>query len=242
MFFGVFCVRALMLGVAFAMYNLYIGNKNYSSWSLRAWLLLKHFAIPFTEHMVSVAGREYNPSLKAIAGNARVPCLHDHGFQVWESIAIAEYLAERHPDMWPADPLARARARSISAEMHAGFARLRTAMPMNLKLKLRGKSPTPEVQRDIDRIVEIWHQARSQFAFGDQPWLFGDFSIADAMYAPIAWRLHVYNVPLPPDAAAYRDALLAHPAMVEWYQAALLETEAHSHFDDVAADYGGPRD
>ena len=127
------------------MYWLYIGNKNYSSWSLRPWLLMKHFGVPFVEHMVSVAGRDYNPALKPIAGNARVPCLHDAGFPIWESIAIAEYLAEREPRMWPADAHARARARSVSAEMHAGFARLRTAMPMNLKLRLKGKPAAPDV-------------------------------------------------------------------------------------------------
>ncbi len=223
------------------MFDLYIGNKNYSSWSLRPWLLMKHFGIPFTEHMVSVAGREYNAALKPLAGNARVPCLHDDGFQVWESIAIAEYLAERHPQIWPADSKARARARSVSAEMHAGFGALRTAMPMNLKLKLKGKPATPAVQRDIDRIVEIWEEARTQFASGDGPWLFGDFSVADAMFAPIVWRLHVYNVPLPPVAAAYRDAMLAHPAMQEWYAAGIHETEAHAHYDRLAEDYGGAR-
>jgi len=223
------------------MFDLYIGNKNYSSWSLRPWLLLKHFGIPFREHMVSVAGRDYNAALKPLAGNARVPCLHEDGFQVWESIAIAETLAERHPAMWPADARARARARSISAEMHAGFTALRTAMPMNLKLKLKGKPPTPAVQRDIDRIVEIWEEARMQFATADGPWLFGAFSVADAMFAPIAWRFHVYNVALPPLAATYRDAMLAHPAMQEWYAAALLETEAHAHYDGLADEYGGPR-
>lgn len=223
------------------MFDLYLGNKNYSSWSLRPWLLLKHFAIPFTEHMVSVAGRDYNPALKPLAGNARVPCLHEDGFQIWESIAIAETLAERWPQMWPADARARARARSISAEMHSGFAKLRTAMPMNLKLKLKGKPATPEVQRDIDRIVEIWEEARSRFASGDGPYLFGDFSVADAMYAPIVWRLHIYNVDLPPVAAAYRDTMLAHPAMQEWYADALKESEAHAHYDQLAEEYGGPR-
>ena len=223
------------------MFDLYIGNKNYSSWSLRPWLLMKHFGIPFAEHMVSVAGREYNAALKPLAGNARVPCLHDDGFQVWESIAIAEYLAERYPQMWPADPKARARARSISAEMHAGFIALRTAMPMNLKMKLKGKPATPAVQRDIDRIVEIWVEARTQFASGDGPWLFGDFSVADAMFAPIVWRFHIYNVALPPVAATWRDHLLAHPAVREWHAAALLETEAHAHYDSLAEEYGGPR-
>lgn len=223
------------------MYDLYLGNKNYSSWSLRAWLLMKHFGIPFREHLVSVAGRDYNAALKPLAGNARVPCLHDDGFQIWESIAIAEYLAEKHPAMWPADAKARARARCISAEMHAGFVHLRTAMPMNLKFKLKGKPAAPAVQREIDRVVEIWSEARGQFASGEGPWLFGDFSIADAMYAPIACRLHVYNVDLPPVAAAYRDAVLAHPAVGEWFAAALSETEAHAHYDRLADEYGGPR-
>ncbi len=221
--------------------DLYIGNKNYSSWSLRPWLLLKHLDIPFTEHMVSVAGRDYNPALKPIAGNARVPCLHVDGFQIWESLAIAEYLAEQYPDLWPADRKARARARSISAEMHAGFVNLRKAMPMNLKLRLKGKPADAAVQRDIDRIIEIWTEARTQFATSDGPYLFGAFSVADAMYAPIACRFNVYNVPLPPVASAYRDALLARPAMQEWYAAALQETEAHAHYDELAKEYGGPR-
>ena len=221
--------------------DLYIGNKNYSSWSLRTWLLLKHLNIPFTEHMVSVAGRDYNPVLRPIAGNARVPCLHDDGFQIWESLAIAEYLAERHSGLWPTDPKARARARSISAEMHAGFFSLRMAMPMNLKFRLKGKPADAAVQRDIDRIVEIWTEARTQFATPGGPYLFGAFAVADGMYAPIVWRFHIYNVPLPAVAATYRDNLLAHPAMQEWYKAALQETEAHAKYDDLAKEYGGPR-
>lgn len=222
-------------------FDLYIGNKNYSTWTLRAWLLLKHLDIPFAEHRVSVAGRDYNPALRPIAANAKVPCLHDDGFQVWESIAIAEYLAERYPQLWPKDQKARARARSISAEMHAGFASLRKAMPMNLKFRLKGKPSDEAVQRDIDRIVEIWTEARTRFATPDGPYLFGDFSAADGMYAPVVWRFHIYNVPLPAVASAYRDTLLAHPAMREWYEAALQETEAHAHYDDVAKEYGGPR-
>ena len=221
--------------------DLYIGNKNYSSWSLRPWLLLKHLDIPFQEHMVSVAGRGYNPALLPIAGNAKVPCLHVDGFQIWESLAIAEYLAELHPELWPKDQKARARARSISAEMHAGFANLRTAMPMNLKFKLKGKQPEEVVQRDINRIVEIWTEARTRFATHDGPYLFGAFSVADGMYAPIACRFHTYNVPLSRVAKNYLENMLAHPAMQEWYAAALLETETHAHYDDLAKAYGGSR-
>ncbi len=223
------------------MLDLYIGNKNYSSWSLRPWLLLKHFGVPFVEHMVSVAGRDYNPALKPIAGNARVPCLHDDGFAIWESIAIAEYLAERDPRMWPAERRARARARSISAEMHAGFTALRTAMPMNLKLELKGRPATPTVQRDIDRVIEIWLDARNNFAGAAGPYLFGDFSVADAMFAPIVCRFHSYNVALPPVAAAYAATLRSHPALVEWHRDALQETEAHAHYDKLADAFGGSR-
>jgi glutathione S-transferase len=125
--------------------------------------------------------------------------------------------------------------------MHAGFTQLRSAMPMNIKLKLKGKTPTPEVQRDIDRVIEIWTEARTQFATADGPYLFGAFSAADAMYAPIVWRLHVYNVPLPEVAAQYSSAMLAHPAMIEWHAAAIAETEAHAHFDKLAVEYGGSR-
>lgn len=223
------------------MFELYIGNKNYSSWSLRPWLLMKHFGVPFVEHMVSVAGRAYNPALKRLAGNARVPCLHEHGFQVWESMAIIETLAERYPAMWPTDSQARARARSICAEMHAGFASLRTAMPMNLKLRLKGKPADPDVQRDIDRVAEIWEEARTRFAAGNGPWLFGDFTAADAMFAPVACRFDTYNVPLPAHAAAYRDTVLEHPAMLAWREAGLQETEAHAHYDRLSEDYGGSR-
>lgn len=222
--------------------ELYLGNKNYSSWSLRAWLLLRHLEIDFKEHMVSVAARDYNPELRRIAGNARVPCLHQDGFQIWESLAIAEYLAERHPEMWPADEHARARARSISAEMHAGFAHLRRAMPFNLKHRVKGKAAAPEVQREIDRVVEIWTEARTRFAHDEGPYLFGRFSVADAMFAPVACRFHTYNVKLAPAAQAWCNTILAHPAMKEWYAAAARETETVPHMDAVTEAYGKPRE
>lgn len=223
------------------MFDLYIGNKNYSSWSLRPWLLMRHLDITFSEHQVSVSGRGPHPDHQSYSGNRLVPCLHDDGFQVWESIAIMEYLAERYPAAWPADAKARARARSIAAEMHAGFSSLRTAMPMNLKLRLQGKPASAEVQRDIDRIVELWSEARSEFAGDRGPWLFGAYSAADAMYAPIACRFDIYNVSLPPLAATYRDTVLADTFLQAWRADALKESEAHTHYDAKTAEYGGPR-
>jgi glutathione S-transferase len=221
---------------------LYIGDRNYSSWSLRPWLLMRHFGIAFEERVVPV-GRGPNPAHRDYSDNGLVPCLHDDGFRVWDTLAIAEYLAERHPGLWPADPRARARARSVSAEMHAGFSAMRSAMPMNVKLKCRGATPSAEVSADIDRIVSIWIGARQEFAARSgtaAPWLFGSFSVADAMFAPVVWRFETYNVPLPGVAAAWRDAMLAHPAMREWEAAALAEGVSLPY--DAAADrWGGPR-
>ena len=222
------------------MYTLYCGNKNYSSWSLRAWLLLTHFGIPFDERMVSVSGRGVSDDHRQYSGNGLVPCLHDDGFQVWETLAIAEYLAERHPGIWPAGALARARARSVSAEMHSGFAALRGAMPMNIKLQLRGRPVDVAVQADIDRITEVWSECRQQFGQGG-PWLFGRFSAADAMYAPVVWRFWTYNVPLSASAEAYRDAMLGLPAMKLWQMGALAEEACIPECDALVADFGGVR-
>lgn len=223
------------------MYTLYIGNKNYSSWSLRPWLLMRNFDIPFEVREVQVAGLGANELHRGYSGNGLVPCLHVDGFQVWDSLAIGEFLAERHPGLWPADPLTRARARSVSCEMHSGFGALRGAMSMNIKMRLKGKPASAAVQADIDRIAQIWTEARAQFAHDAGPWLFGDFSIADAMFAPVVWRFHTYNVSLPPLAARYRDDMLNHPAMREWEAAALLEDVALAHYDSVAQEYGGSR-
>lgn len=222
------------------MYVLYCGNRNYSSWSLRAWLLLTQLGIPFEERMVAVSGGGASEAHRGYSANGLVPCLHDEGFQIWETLAIAEYLAERHPVIWPADALARARARSVSAEMHAGFAALRNAMPMNIKLCLKGRAASAAVQADIDRIVAIWTEARRQFGQGG-PWLFGAFSAADAMYAPVVWRFRTYNVALPAEAAAYRDAMLELPAMQLWQAGALAESARIADCDALAAEYGGDR-
>lgn len=223
------------------MYALYFGNMNYSSWSLRPWLLMRHFAIPFEPHRVQVRGSGPNDGHRGYSANGLVPCLHVDGFQVWETLAIAEFLAERHAGLWPADEMTRARARSVSNEMHAGFGALRSAMPMNIKLRLKGKPADAQLQVDIDRVAEIWIDAREQFGGDRGPWLFGDFSIADAMFAPVVWRFHTYNVPLPEAGAAYRDAMLAHPAMREWEASALAETDVRAQLDALASAYGGTR-
>lgn len=217
------------------MYQLYIGNKNNSSWSLRPWFLMTHFNLPFEEHMCSISGRGANDTHRAYSPNGLVPCLHDEtGFQVWDSLAIAEFLHEQHPDkgLWPVDTKARARARSISAEMHSGFAALRSAMPMSIKMRLKGAKLSDVVQADVNRIESIWIDARREFA-GNKPYLFGDFSIADAMFAPIVWRLFCCNVPLAEEAQQYLQTMLAHPAMKVWEAAALRGDFIPSYDGDV---------
>ena len=221
------------------MYELYCGNKNYSSWSLRAWLMLRRFDIPFTEHMVSVSGKGVSEQHRAYSDNGLVPCLHDGETRVWESIAIAEYLAERHPGMWPADGAARAHARSVSAEMHAGFVALRGAMPMNIKMRLPAAERETDVQADIDRITHIWQQARARFGVPRGPYLYGNFSIADAMYAPVVWRFATFSVDLPDSAAAYRDTMLADPAMQQWQREALAEKVTLAAYDAQLEARGG---
>lgn len=226
------------------MLTLYIGNKNYSSWSLRPWLLLKHFGIAFTEQLVSVAGRGASDLHRGYSANGLVPCLHVDGFQIWDTLAIAEFLAESNPglNLWPRDRWARARARSISAEMHSGFGNLRSKCGMNIKMRLKGGPVSEAVQADIDRIVTAWSDARAMPSSQGGPYLFGDFSVADAMFAPVVWRFFTYNIPLPAVAEQYVQTMLAHPAMREWEQAALQETVALGHYDDAAlADFGGPR-
>ncbi|MCB1918084.1 MAG: glutathione S-transferase family protein [Rhodocyclaceae bacterium] len=225
------------------MYTLYFGNCNYSSWSLRPWLLMRHFAIPFTERQVEVLGQGPNERHRGYSPNGLVPCLHVDGFEVWDTLAIAEFLAERHAGLWPGDDLARARARSISCEMHAGFTALRGAMPMNIKLRLSGAELPADVQADVDRVAEIWAGTRERFGgIAAGPYLFGAFSIADAMFAPVVWRFHAYNVALPAAAAAYRDVMLAHSGMRTWERMALAETQAFPHYDALAERFGGPRE
>jgi glutathione S-transferase len=204
------------------MLTLVIGNKNYSSWSLRPWLALKQAAVPFHEVMVDLYAADAKAQLARHSPSGRVPALIDGDLVVWDSIAICEYAAEMAPALWPAGREARAVARAVSAEMHSGFAALRSKMPMDCKARLPGTGRTPESERDIARVVELWDQCRSRHGAGG-PFLFGRFSIADAMYAPVVWRFRSYGVALTGAARDYADAMEALPPMQEWLGAALAE-------------------
>jgi len=206
-------------------FTLVIGNKNYSSWSLRGWLAARQAGIDFKEVLVDLGKPDFKETLRSHSKAAKVPVLIDDDREVWDTLAIIEYLAELHPEagLWPLDQAARAKARSIAAEMHAGFGALRGAMPMNMRKSLPGHGREPGVQADIDRVTEIWRDCRSAAADGGD-FLFGAWSAADAMYAPVVSRFKTYAVELDPVAKAYVDAVLTSPLMKEWETAALEET------------------
>jgi len=205
--------------------KLVIGNKNYSSWSMRPWVLLRGAGIPFEEIQLRFddAGRIAEARRYSPAG--QVPVLLVDDAPVWDSLAICETVAELFPEkqLWPADARARQVARSICAEMHAGFRKLRGAMPMNIRASLPGKGMNADVQQDIDRIVAIWQSCRERFG-QDGAMLFGRFTVADACYAPVVMRFMTHAVALPPAAQAYADAVRALPAVQEWMAAARSET------------------
>jgi glutathione S-transferase len=201
---------------------LVIGNYNYSSWSLRAWLALKVFGFAFDVKRIPLYGPGAKQQILQHSPAGKVPNLEDGGLRVWDSLAILEYLAEKNPRLWPADPAERARARSLSAEMHAGFPNLRAHMSMNVRRRYPGKGRTPEVLAEIGRIDQIWAQAKG-------PFLFGPFTAADAMYAPVVLRFRTYEVPV--SNPAYPQAVLALPAMQEWIAAAEREAESIPQFD-----------
>jgi glutathione S-transferase len=202
--------------------QLVIGNYNYSSWSLRAWLALKVFSFPFDLIRIPLYGAGAKQEILKHSPAGKVPTLKDGGIVVWDSLAIMEYLAEKDPKVWPAAPAERARARSVSAEMHSGFPSLRHHMSMNVRKRYPGKGRTPETLEEIRRIEAIWSQARG-------PFLFGPFSAADAMYAPVALRFRTYEVQV--SNRAYMEAVLALPAMQEWIAAAEREVESIPQFD-----------
>ncbi len=211
------------------MYTLVIGNKNYSSWSLRAWLLLTEGGVPFDEVPLALSTPEFAERIGRYSPTGRVPVLIDDAVDgaggplaIWDTLAIAEYVAESHPErgLWPAARADRARARSLCAEMHAGFGSLRGAMPMNISAALPGLGWNVAVQRDVDRLVAMWRECLSMRG---GPLLFGRFTIADAFFAPVLSRFRTYAVALPDDIARYRDDVLALAGMRAWTAAAMAE-------------------
>ena len=224
------------------MYELHIGNKNYSSWSLRPWVLLTALDIPFTEHQHYF--QPDNSGFKDFSPSALVPALVDGKTTVWDSLAIAEYVAEDHPNVWPANRQARAWARSASAEMHSGFSTLRTMCSMNVGVRVKMFDTPPALIRELARIDELWRYGLANFG---GPFLAGgSFTAVDAFYAPVVFRIQTYGVAfdLSSEARAYVDRILALPAMQAWYAGGIAETLRdlpHEHeaasVGEVIADY-----
>lgn len=215
------------------MPHLYIGNKNYSSWSMRPWVLLRQAGIAFDELRVRFdsfeAGSEFKRTVGAVSPTGKVPVLVDGGLVVWDTLAIAEYLAETQPDkqLWPADPRARARARSICAEMHSGFTALRSHCPMNIEANLADTGALiwrdqAAVRADVQRLVDMWSELLQEHG---GPMLFGEFTIADAYFAPVCMRLHSYALPLPPHITDYVQRVRALPGVRAWIDEALAEQD-----------------
>jgi glutathione S-transferase len=210
-----------------AMLTLVIGNRNFSSWSLRPWLTARQAGLPFAEIAIRLDRSSTHDEIRQYSPSGKVPCLIDDAggerLLIWDSLAICEYLAERVPSLWPAERAQRAEARALSAEMHSGFLSLRQEMPMDIRASRPGQPRSPATSADIRRIVAIWEACRGRFA-ATGPFLFGAFSIADAMYAPVVWRFLTYGVDLPPASQAWLQSMLALPAMAEWQAGALAET------------------
>jgi glutathione S-transferase len=204
------------------MYTIYIANKLYSSWSLRPWVLMQELSIPFVEKIVPLSEGSSWEAYRSFSPTGRVPCLQDDEIVIWDSLAIAEYLAERHTGVWPEDPTARAFARCAAAEMHSGFGALRQECSMHCGVRVRLDSISPALQRDIDRIDELWDEGLSRFG---GPFLAGDkFTAVDAFFAPVAFRVQTFNLPLSEKALTYGQQLLALDSMRSWEAAALQET------------------
>ncbi len=204
--------------------TLVIGNKNYSSWSLRPWLVLKHLELAFTEVLVPLDTPSTREDLEKHSPSGRVPVLTHGELVVWDSLAICEYIAELSGRGWPADPVARAVARSVSAEMHSGFTTLRALWPMNARARNRHTAMTAALEADIERVDEIWNDCRARFGAAG-PWLFGTYSIADAMYAPVVLRFNTYGAGLiSPSARWYMASVLEDAHLQEWLTAAKHES------------------
>jgi glutathione S-transferase len=211
--------------------HLVIGNKNYSSWSLRPWIAMKATAIPFEETVISLEAKDFKARVTALSAAGRVPVLIDGDVHVWESLAILEYLAEKFPTarLWPKESGARAHARAIASEMHAGFMPLRRHLPMNIARPVKPRSLDDGAAADVKRIDAIWSGCLAKYG---GPFLFGGFGTADGMYAPVVWRFHTYAIEVSGAARSYMDAMLALPASVEWRNAARRESWVLPH-DEV---------
>ena len=216
------------------MYTLYIGNKNYSSWSLRPWILLTQLGIPFAEQLVPFDDGGSWQKYRAFSPTGQVPCLHDQDTVVWDSMAIIEYLAETHPEVWPADRAVRAWARAATAEMHAGFSALRNQCPMSVASRIKPYRITDALQKDLDRISELWGEGLQRFG-GE--FLAGEtFTAADAFYCPVAFRIQGWHLQLDSAAAAYSERLLNLSGMQAWTRDALAEPYREpSHEAEFAA-------
>jgi glutathione S-transferase len=204
--------------------TLSLSSKNYSSWSFRAWLMARHSGVKFSEVIVPPGDTAARAEILLLSPSILVPCLTYDGVRVWDTLAIGEFLNEIAPKagLLPKGRAERAHCRSVCGEMHSGFVSLRSALPMNIKGRFKDFKIWSKAQSDIDRITSIWRECLG--AYGG-PWLFGEFSIADAMYAPVATRFHTYDVKLDSESAAYARRVLAHPFVIEWMEAAKLEKE-----------------
>ena len=218
------------------MTTLYIANKNYSSWSLRPWVLMQELGIPFEEEIRPLLEGSCWDSYRAFSPNGRVPCLHDGGMVIWESLAIVEYLAERHRGVWPKDSEARVWARCVAAEMHAGFSALRNECPMSCGVRVQPNSISPGLQLDLERMDELWNEGLDRFG---GPFLAGDaFCAVDAFFAPVAFRIQTFKLQLSDTATAYAERLLGLESMRNWYDAALHETWRETSHDHEISDAG----
>ncbi len=202
--------------------TIYVGNKNYASWSLRAWLALKATGADFSEEVIPLFLPGSKETIHKYSPSGKVPALHHGDIVVWDSLAICGYLGDLFPNagLWPGDPAAKAMARSVCAEMHASFQALRAQLPMNIRSNFPGREISAEAQADINRVMAIWRTCRTRFGEGNGDFLFGPFTIADAMYAPIVTRFRTYGIDREREADAYCDAVVALPAMREWAAAA----------------------
>jgi glutathione S-transferase len=214
------------------MYTLYIANKNYSSWSLRAWGLMRELDLPFKEHLMPFGDASSWSGYDRISASGKVPCLVDGENAVWDSLAIVEYLAERHPTIWPADSTARAWARSAAAEMHSGFSELRRSCTMSCGIRVRLSQRPPALEHDIARIGTLWNDGLRRFG---GPFLAGRvYCAVDAFFAPVAFRIQTYGLNLDAVSSAYAARLLGLPSMREWYASALAEKwRDHPHEIEV---------